>query len=65
MFECLVCGQRTVELNYGVRYDNDFIPLCSRRCRRLFANDPIQYMPTRVELGSPRAMRHEGRDPRF
>jgi hypothetical protein len=62
MFECLVCGAITVQLSYGIKYETDFIPLCSRRCRRLFVNDPVQFTPSLVELGEHAPLR--GRDPR-
>lgn len=50
MFECVVCGDRTNSFRYGTRYDGDFVPLCSRRCRRTFFDAPMQFLPLLEEL---------------
>lgn len=52
MFECLVCSDRTSDFRYGTVHEGEFVPLCSRRCRRLFLDDPGQFWPYDLELGA-------------
>jgi hypothetical protein len=50
MFECVVCGDRTNSFRYGTRHEGDYVPLCSRRCRGSFLEDPSQFLPLLEEL---------------
>ncbi len=50
MFECLVCSERTASIRYATLHQGDYIPLCSRRCRQAFLQDPAQFLPALESL---------------